>query len=102
MYSLITDAYKSDPNADKGVGHRDTAWSVHKFAQIARYQGLPELCLSTLKEVEDIPHISATQAYGILKEQLLCYLDMPKFYRVGLKIINKANLDAFEPVQKVE
>lgn len=101
VYSLITDAYKSDPTVDKTLGHKDTAWSIHKFAQIARYQGLPELCLSTLREVEDVPHLSVPQAYSILREQLLCYLDMPRFYKVGLKIINKTNLDAFEPNQKV-
>eukprot|EP01127_Copromyxa_protea_P022666 TRINITY_DN8267_c0_g1_i1.p1 TRINITY_DN8267_c0_g1~~TRINITY_DN8267_c0_g1_i1.p1 ORF type:complete len:3694 (+),score=584.33 TRINITY_DN8267_c0_g1_i1:40-11082(+) len=103
VFSLITEAYKSDPQADKSVGAQETAWSIHKFAQIARYQGLPELCLSTLKEVDDLPNLKNDQlVYGILKEQLLCYLDMPRFYRVGLKIINKVNIDSFQPTQKAE
>jgi transformation/transcription domain-associated protein len=101
VYSLITETFKNEPNVDKSIGHRDTAWSIHKFAEIARYQGLPELCLSALKEVEEIPHLTPPLAFKILREQLLCYLDMPSFYKVGLKIIDKTNLDSFEPTEKV-
>jgi len=84
------------------LGYHEKAWSINKFASIAREKGLVEVCLTHLEKIEELPNIEIQEACKKLKEEVTCYLQMPEHYRTGLDIINAINLEFFGDQQKAE
>jgi len=105
VFSLITSAYANERGVEKQIqllGQHETAWSLNKFAHIARLQGLEELCFTTLRQMPKLPSINANHAFEQLKQEILCYLKMPSSFKTGLDLINMTNLEHYDAQQKAE
>eukprot|EP01125_Pyxidicula_operculata_P020045 TRINITY_DN7318_c0_g3_i1.p1 TRINITY_DN7318_c0_g3~~TRINITY_DN7318_c0_g3_i1.p1 ORF type:complete len:2261 (-),score=569.45 TRINITY_DN7318_c0_g3_i1:97-6879(-) len=101
IFGIITEELKNDKDS-VNIGPSEMSWSINKFSQIASYQGLVELCLEYLKKTNDLPSVLASDAFIHRKEQIKCYMKLPKFYHVGVDIINATNLEPFGVQQKAE
>ena len=84
------------------IGHHETAWSINRFAHIARKHQLVEVCLNALGKIYTLPNIEIQDAFIKLREQVKCYFQLPSHSRAGLDIINTTNLDYFGHQQKAE
>lgn len=103
-YATINAACQADPQAPNLtlIGYHEMAWSIARFARVARRQGLPELCLSLLTKIYSLPNIDVQEAIVKTREQTKCYLNQPELYRSGLDLLNTTNIDWFNPQQKAE
>lgn len=105
IFTQINNAYQPLVKVNTAlayIGHHETAWSINKFAHVARTQLLIELCLSSLSKIYTLPNIEIQDAFVKLREQVKCYFQVPSHYKNGLDIINSTNLDYFAPRQKAE
>lgn len=105
IFTQINNAYQPLVKVNTAlayIGHHETAWSINKFAHVARTQLLIELCLSSLSKIYTLPNIEIQDAFVKLREQVKCYFQVPTHYKNGLDIINSTNLDYFAPRQKAE
>lgn len=105
IFSLLNSAFLSPPEGNPSaahIGHHETAWTINKFAQVARKQKLIEVALSSLSKIYTLPNIEIQDAFTKLKEQIKCYSYHTSQYRTGLEMIINTNLDYFSPQQKAE
>eukprot|EP01135_Chromosphaera_perkinsii_P011002 Nk52_evm36s2309 gene=Nk52_evmTU36s2309 len=84
------------------MGFHEMAWSVNRFAHIARKHNLLDVCLLSLNKIYSLPNIEVQDAFLKLKEQAKCYFKCNKDLKTGLDIINSTNLSYFVPKQKAE
>lgn len=83
-------------------GYHELAWLINKFSRVCRKSGLPEACLSFLNRIYTLPNIEIQDAFSKLREQTLCYLDLPADLPTALEVINATNLNYFSSLQKAE
>ena len=46
------------------LGYREKAWSVNKFAAVARRQGLPDTCVTILTKMYNYTRIEVQEAFA--------------------------------------
>ncbi|EGG23993.1 protein kinase [Cavenderia fasciculata] len=85
----------------KPIVQPETAWTMNKYAHIARKHNIVEVCLNSLSKMFNL-QIEVQDIFLNLKEQIKCYLQLPTHYETGISIINGTNLDYFMPLQKSE
>ena len=106
VYGLISGAFKALVNVNPALafmGHHETAWSINKFAHVARKHELIDVCLNSLAQIGKLHNIEIQDAFIRLREQVKCYFVLgPVHLRTGLYIINSTNLDYFSVHQKAE
>lgn len=95
-----TGSVNSHPFAYRG--YHELAWLINRFSQIARKNGMYDVCLSFLNRIYSLPNIEIHDAYMKLVEQSKCYLNTPEDLPTALEVINATNLNYFSNVQKAE
>lgn len=83
-------------------GYHETAWTINKFAHVARKHGLPEVCIHQLSTIYTLPNIEIQEAFLKLREQAKCHYQSQSELQTGLDVINNTNLSFFGPQQKAE
>lgn len=83
-------------------GYHETAWTINKFAHVARKHQLPEVCINQLSTVYTLPNIEIQEAFLKLREQAKCHYQNPSELQIGLDVINNTNLSFFNAAQKAE
>eukprot|EP01136_Pigoraptor_vietnamica_P017330 Opistho-1_new@62335 len=84
------------------IGYHETAWTINRFAHVARKHSLLDVCLTSLNKIYTLPNIEINDAFLKLREQAKCHFQLASDYRSGLDIINSTNLNYFNPQQKAE
>jgi phosphatidylinositol kinase/protein kinase (PI-3 family) len=86
------------------VGINETAWSLNKMANIARYQGAPEVCLVLLanSDYHQLQPLTNNAQFARLREQALAFLQIPNELQTGLNVLNQVNIETFSPRQQAE
>ena len=51
------------------LGYHETAWTINRFAHIARKHGLVDVCLASLTKIYTLPNIEIQDAFFKLREQ---------------------------------
>jgi len=51
------------------LGYHETAWTINRFAHIARKNGLIDVCLASLTKIYTLPNIEIQDAFFKLREQ---------------------------------
>ncbi len=117
VFGNITQAFAHlGDNPIAHLGHHETAWTINKFAHVARKHSLIEVCLNSLNKIYLLPNIEISDAFVKLKEQVKCHLQLhptaplvgplssahPLSTRAGLDVINSTNMDFFSAHQKAE
>lgn len=77
------------------LGQHEETWTHIKFAESARKQGLPQVCINYLQKIMAGPGIEGQHTYSKIREEALSRLELgsqPDLTQ-GLNLINKANLD---------
>jgi len=72
VFSLINTAFQSliEINSAIGyIGHHETAWSINKFAHVARKNQLVDVCLHSLNKIYSLPNIEIQDAFTKLRLQ---------------------------------
>ena len=96
------------PNGTKNIpnyyykGYHEVAWVINRFAQVARIQEAPEVCLDQLNKIYSLPNIEIHEAFLKLMEQAKCYYEKPDELNTGIEVIGNTNLTYFSDVQKSE
>ena len=83
-------------------GFHETAWTINKFAHVARKHQLPDVCVAQLSTIYTLPNIEIQEAFLKLREQAKCHYQNPNDLQTGLDVINNTNLSYFGPQQKAE
>lgn len=83
-------------------GYHETAWTINKFAHIARKHNLPEVCIAQLSRIYTLPNIEIQEAFLKLREQAKCHYQNPLEIQTGLDVIMNTNLNYFGQQQKAE
>ncbi|KAI9726073.1 MAG: hypothetical protein M1828_002081 [Chrysothrix sp. TS-e1954] len=111
IFRLVNDKYLSLIPAQQGTatgnsyafrGHHEIAWTINKFAHVARKHHLPEVCINYLSTIYTLPNIEIQEAFLKLREQAKCHYQNPAELQVGLDVINNTNLNYFGQQQKAE
>ena len=55
------------------LGYHETAWTINRFAHIARKHGLVDVCLASLTKIYTLPNIEIQDAFFKLREQAKWY-----------------------------
>ena len=83
-------------------GYHETAWTINKFAHVARKHQLPDVCINQLSTIYTLPNIEIQEAFLKLREQAKCYYQNPAELQDGIGVINNTNLNYFGAPQKAE
>ena len=83
-------------------GYHETAWTINKFAHVARKHHLPDVCINQLQTIYTLPNIEIQEAFLKLREQAKCHYQNASELQAGLDVINNTNLNYFQPTQKAE
>ena len=75
------------------LGYREKAWSVNKFAAVARRQGLPDTCITILTKMYNYTRIEVQEAFAKVREQAKAYLALEGEATAGLNLVNTTNLE---------
>ena len=77
------------------LGQHEETWTHIKFAESARKQGLPQVCINYLQKIMAGPGIEGQHTYSKIREEALSRLELGSQHDLtqGLNLINKANLD---------
>jgi transformation/transcription domain-associated protein len=75
------------------LGYREKAWSVNKFAAVARRQGLPDTCVTILTKMYNYTRIEVQEAFAKVREQAKAYLALEGEATAGLNLVNTTNLE---------
>ena len=111
IFQLINDKYLSlipqQQNNQSGSsyayrGFHETAWTINKFAHVARKHQLPDVCINQLSTIYTLPNIEIQEAFLKLREQAKCHYQNPAELQTGLEVINNTNLNYFASPQKAE
>ncbi|KAL9093662.1 MAG: hypothetical protein Q9159_000191 [Coniocarpon cinnabarinum] len=111
IFQLINDKYLSlvpqqqnnaGGNSFAFRGFHETAWTINKFAHVARKHQLPEVCITQLSTIYTLPNIEIQEAFLKLREQAKCHYHNPAELQIGLEVINNTNLNYFGNPQKAE
>lgn len=111
IFQLINDKYltsvpqgqnNTSTNSYAYRGHHETAWTINKFAHVARKHQLPEVCINQLSTIYTLPNIEIQEAFLKLREQAKCHYQNPSELQIGLEVINNTNLNYFGNPQKAE
>ena len=111
IFQLINDKYltlipQQQSNAGSNSfayrGYHETAWTINKFAHVARKHQLPEVCINQLSTIYTLPNIEIQEAFLKLREQAKCHYQNPSELQIGLEVINNTNLNYFGNPQKAE
>lgn len=105
IYNGVIDAFKDFNTTNPQLhhlGYRDKAWSVNKLAQIARKQGLQDVCVSILEKMYGHSTMEVQEAFVKIREQAKAYLEMKGELTSGLNLINSTNLEYFPVKHKAE
>eukprot|EP00961_Rhodomonas_salina_P220764 2984640-Rhodomonas_salina.2 len=88
-------------NALQVLGSHEEAWTLVKFAECARKQGLPAVSLANIAKIPDVQHVDAASKK---REEVLARLDSGTAadLSMALNLINKTNIEYFAPTQKAE
>ncbi|KAK4258368.1 hypothetical protein QN277_007826 [Acacia crassicarpa] len=105
MYNAVIDAFKDFSSTNSQLhhlGYRDKAWNVNRLAQIARKQGLYDVCVTILEKLYGHSTMEVQEAFVKITEQAKAYLEMKGELTSGLNLINSTNLDYFPAKHKAE
>ena len=111
IFQLINDKYLSlvpqqqnnaSGNSFAYRGYHETAWTINKFAHVARKHQLPDVCINQLSTIYTLPNIEIQEAFLKLREQAKCHYHNPSELQIGLEVINNTNLNYFGNPQKAE
>ncbi|CAG8473496.1 8844_t:CDS:10, partial [Racocetra fulgida] len=83
-------------------GHHETAWTINRFAHVARKHQLSEVCINFLQLIYNLPNIEIQEAFLKLTEQTKCHYQNPSEVANALDVINNTNLNYFGSQQKAE
>lgn len=83
-------------------GYHEIAWIINRFAHVARKHSMPDVCLSQLHKIYNLPNIEIQEAFLKLREQAKCYYQNPNEYQTGLDVISNTNLAYFTSQHKSE
>jgi transformation/transcription domain-associated protein len=85
-------------------GYHETAWTVNRFAHVARKHHLMDVCISALNKIYTLPNIEIQEAFLKLREQAKSHYYTPGGGELtqGLEVINNTNLVYFNTNQKAE
>ena len=94
----------SDGNANSYAyrGFHEIAWVINRFAHVARKHNMPEVCISQLTKIYQLPNIEIQEAFLKLKEQVKCHYLNQSELSTGLDVIRNTNLVYFATQQKAE
>ncbi|KAM9912802.1 hypothetical protein OXX69_002217, partial [Metschnikowia pulcherrima] len=94
----------SDGNANSYAyrGFHEIAWVINRFAHVARKHNMPEVCISQLTKIYQLPNIEIQEAFLKLKEQVKCHYSNQSELSTGLDVIRNTNLVYFATQQKAE
>ncbi|OBA21242.1 hypothetical protein METBIDRAFT_42126 [Metschnikowia bicuspidata var. bicuspidata NRRL YB-4993] len=94
----------SDGNANSYAyrGFHEIAWVINRFAHVARKHSMPEVCISQLTKIYQLPNIEIQEAFLKLKEQVKCHYLNQAELSTGLDVIRNTNLVYFATQQKAE
>ncbi|CAI2169805.1 6786_t:CDS:10 [Funneliformis geosporum] len=113
VFSVINKAFAQfqlQPNNNNSMaatnypfrGHHETAWTINRFAHVARKHHLSEVCVNFLQHIYSLPNIEIQEAFLKLREQTKCHYQNPGEVSAALDVINNTNLNYFGPQQKAE
>jgi transformation/transcription domain-associated protein len=83
-------------------GYHEIAWIINRFAHVARKHNMPEVCISQLTKIYQLPNIEIQEAFLKLREQAKCHYQNPNEMNTGLDVISNTNLVYFGAQQKAE
>ncbi|CAG8733247.1 15558_t:CDS:1, partial [Acaulospora morrowiae] len=83
-------------------GHHETAWTINRFAHVARKHQLSEVCVNFLQLIYSLPNIEIQEAFLKLREQTKCHYQNPGEVSNALDVISNTNLNYFGNQQKAE
>lgn len=83
-------------------GYHEIAWTINRFAHVARKHNLPEVCVQLLSKIYTLPNIEIQEAFLKLREQAKCHYQSQNDVATGLEIISNTNLVFFGNAQKSE
>lgn len=93
---------RDNPSSHAFRGYHETAWTINRFAHIARKHQLIDVCNDSLSKIYTLPNIEIHEAFFKLREQAKSYFVNSNDYATGLDVINNTNLVYFSPQQKAE
>ncbi len=73
VFALINAAFQPLVEVNSAVayiGHHETAWTINKFANVARKHHLIDVCLNWLSKIYSLPNIEIHDAFVKLREQV--------------------------------
>ncbi|KNC98645.1 histone acetyltransferase TRA1 [Spizellomyces punctatus DAOM BR117] len=93
---------RDNPSSVAFRGYHETAWTINRFAHVARKHQLIDVCNDSLSKIYTLPNIEIHEAFFKLREQAKSYFVNATDYATGLDVINNTNLLYFNPQQKAE
>jgi transformation/transcription domain-associated protein len=103
MFFLINNYIKLNDISAVSSEYHDTAWNIIKFAEIARKQQLPTVCLSALKNLSELPFgLEPHEQFAQVCEQVRVCIGLPNEFQAAVNIINGTDIDLFNDEQKAE
>ncbi|KAI9104837.1 hypothetical protein DFS34DRAFT_691063 [Phlyctochytrium arcticum] len=93
---------RDNPSSVAFRGYHETAWTINRFAHVARKHQLIDVCNESLSKIYTLPNIEIHEAFFKLREQAKSYFVNPSDYATGLDVINNTNLLYFNNQQKAE
>ncbi|KZV89321.1 hypothetical protein EXIGLDRAFT_695695 [Exidia glandulosa HHB12029] len=112
VFDMINTAYLpliqsqgNAPNIANTAGYRgyhEIAWTINRYAHVARKHYLVEVCHNALNKIYTLPNIEIAEAFRKLREQARCYYQTTSELQQGLEVINNTNLTFFSNQQKAE
>ncbi|KAI9000171.1 phosphatidylinositol kinase, partial [Gaertneriomyces semiglobifer] len=93
---------RDNPSSYAFRGYHETAWTINRFAHVARKHQLIDVCNDALSKIYTLPNIEIHEAFYKLREQAKSYFVNPSDYATGLDVINNTNLLYFNTIQKAE
>lgn len=96
VFEMINTAYlpliqsqANPPNNASTFGYRgyhETAWTINRYAHIARKHYLLEVCHSALNKIYTLPNIEIAEAFRKLREQARCFYQTTSELQQGLEV----------------
>ncbi|KAJ6246168.1 hypothetical protein M0813_19537 [Anaeramoeba flamelloides] len=97
MFNLITDNLKElkiEKNI-KFIGEHQKAFTLNRYAKVARKHGLISTCLTSIDRVLKLSNLTAEQAFKRFEEQTKCYMSMEGKISDGLNKLKNLELKHF-------
>ena len=105
MYNIVINAFKGYQDISPQLhqlGYRDKAWCVNKLANVARSQGMTDVCINILTTMYGYYQMEVQEAFNKIKEQAMAYLETGNQMKQALNLVNSANLEYFQPTLQAE